>query len=151
MYFTASFLSVIATCLAAGVNANHVTAPETNLSARTTVYHGQAIWYAPNGNVGACGAPIQNSDFAVALSSLHFENGEHCFQHLNVECWCFFTQIIVSELGSNGVSDNGKNIDVTVEDLCPGCGEDDIDLTMGAFAALADLSVGVIPVSWYFK
>ncbi|KAJ6479104.1 RlpA-like double-psi beta-barrel-protein domain-containing protein-containing protein [Mycena sanguinolenta] len=91
-----------------------------------------ATWYTPDGNVGACGAPMQNSDFIVALSSAHYKDGAHCWQHLNVEY-------------------NGKNIDVTIGDLCPGCGTDGIDLSEGAFAALADLGVGVIPVQWNFK
>ncbi|KAJ6489774.1 RlpA-like double-psi beta-barrel-protein domain-containing protein-containing protein, partial [Mycena sanguinolenta] len=91
-----------------------------------------AIWYDPNGNVGACGVPIQNSDFAVAVSPAHFQNGAACFHHLIVEY-------------------EGKNINATIEDLCPGCGVDEILLPEGAFAALAILNVGVIPVSWYFK
>ncbi|KAF7365961.1 Riboflavin-aldehyde forming enzyme [Mycena venus] len=58
--------------------------------------------------------------------------GAHCWQHLDVEY-------------------NGQHIDVTIGDLCPGCGTDDIDLSQGAFAALADLNLGRIPVQWHFK
>ncbi|KAJ7312238.1 RlpA-like double-psi beta-barrel-protein domain-containing protein-containing protein, partial [Mycena albidolilacea] len=91
-----------------------------------------ATWYDPNGNYGACGAPMQNSDFIVALSSAHYHSGAHCWQHLDVEY-------------------NGHHIDVTIGDLCPGCGTDDIDLSEGAFAALASLGTGRIPVQWHFK
>ncbi|KAF7340510.1 Riboflavin-aldehyde forming enzyme [Mycena sanguinolenta] len=131
MHFPTSFLSVVAALLAVGANANPVASPE-DLSARTTIFSGDATWYTPDGNVGACGAPMQNSDFIVALSSAHYHDGAHCWQHLNVEY-------------------NGKNIDVTIGDLCPGCATEGIDLSEGAFAALADLSVGVIPVQWNFK
>lgn len=49
------------------------------------------------------------------------------------------------------LTDNGKHIDVTIGELCPGCGTEGIDLSEGAFAALADLNIGVIPVQWHFK
>jgi expansin (peptidoglycan-binding protein) len=53
--------------------------------------------------------------------------------------------------GTYTVVDNGKHIDVTIGDLCVGCGTDSIDLSQGAFATLADLDVGVIPIQWNFK
>ncbi|KAJ7916911.1 RlpA-like double-psi beta-barrel-protein domain-containing protein-containing protein [Mycena leptocephala] len=84
---------------------------------RTT---GPATFYNPGGNLGACGNPIQDSDFAVALNSADYA----------------------------GV--NGASITVNVQDLCPGCQAGGIDLTAGAFAALADPSVGVIEVTWNF-
>ncbi|KAJ7698307.1 hypothetical protein B0H17DRAFT_927455 [Mycena rosella] len=62
-------------------------------------------------------APMQNSDFIVALSSAHYHSGAHCWQHLDVEY-----------------------------NLCPGCGTEGIDLCQGAFAALADLDIGRIAV-----
>ena len=92
---------------------------------------------------------MQNSDFIVALSSAHYKDGAHCWQHLNVECRCFSSGSKRNQFEI--VADNGKNIDVTIGDLCPGCATDGIDLSQGAFAALADLGVGVIPVQWNFK
>ncbi|KAJ7076748.1 RlpA-like double-psi beta-barrel-protein domain-containing protein-containing protein [Mycena belliarum] len=83
---------------------------------RTT---GPATWYSPNGGFGACGQPIQNGDFAVALSSANY-------------------------------ADNGKSINAVVRDLCPGCASNGIDLTQGAFSALANLDLGVIQVVWNF-
>jgi expansin (peptidoglycan-binding protein) len=49
------------------------------------------------------------------------------------------------------ISDNGQHIDVTVGDLCPGCGTDGIDLSIGAFASIENLDVGRMTVSWSFK
>ncbi|KAJ6610709.1 RlpA-like double-psi beta-barrel-protein domain-containing protein-containing protein [Mycena sp. CBHHK59/15] len=95
-------------------------------------FTGRATYYTPDGGFGACGAPLQNSDFIVALSEAHYDGGSHCWQHLNVEY-------------------NGQNIDVTVGDLCPGCSTDGIDLSIGAFSALADTDLGVIEVTWSFK
>ncbi|KAJ7176070.1 RlpA-like double-psi beta-barrel-protein domain-containing protein-containing protein, partial [Mycena crocata] len=90
-----------------------------------------ATFYDPNGGLGACGNPIQNSDFAVALNSADYANGAHCGQNINVDF-------------------NGASITVLVADLCPGCQAGGIDLTQGAFSALADPSVGVIQVNWNF-
>ncbi|KAF8197297.1 RlpA-like double-psi beta-barrel-protein domain-containing protein-containing protein, partial [Mycena galopus ATCC 62051] len=85
-------------------------------------------FYLPDGGLGACGNPIQNSDFAVALSSANFAGGAHCGQNLNVNL-------------------NDTTITVTVADLCVGCEADGIDLTQGAFQALADPSVGITEVN----
>ncbi|KAJ6496448.1 RlpA-like double-psi beta-barrel-protein domain-containing protein-containing protein [Mycena sanguinolenta] len=132
MRFSTSFLSAVAAFLTVSVQANPVASPEANITARTTYFSGDATFYYPDGNVGACGAPMQNSDYIVALSSAHYHDGAHCWQHLNVEY-------------------NGINIDVTIGDLCPGCATEQIDLSSGAFSGLADLSLGVIPVVWNFK
>jgi expansin (peptidoglycan-binding protein) len=53
--------------------------------------------------------------------------------------------------GTYTAVDNGKHIDVTIGDLCVGCGTDSIDLSQGAFATLADLDVGVIPIQWNLR
>ncbi|KAJ7142617.1 RlpA-like double-psi beta-barrel-protein domain-containing protein-containing protein, partial [Mycena epipterygia] len=90
-----------------------------------------ATFFIPGGAFGACGHPIQNTDFAVALSSANYAGGAHCGQDVTVQF-------------------NGRSIVVVVADLCPGCAADGIDLTEGAFEALADTSVGVIQVNWAF-
>ncbi|KAJ7213539.1 RlpA-like double-psi beta-barrel-protein domain-containing protein-containing protein, partial [Mycena pura] len=86
----------------------------------------------PDGGFGACGAPLQNSDFIVALAENTYDGGAHCWQHLDVAF-------------------NGQHIDVTVGDLCPGCTDNGLDLSLGAFEALADPDVGVLQVTWSFK
>ncbi|KXN90760.1 Papain inhibitor, partial [Leucoagaricus sp. SymC.cos] len=81
--------------------------------------------------VGNCGAPSQRSDFIVALSTVQYNNGAHCWQHVKVRY-------------------NGNTIDVTVVDSCPRCAQYGIDLSPGAFQALAPLGTGSIPVSWWY-
>ncbi|KAI0718970.1 hypothetical protein C8T65DRAFT_736997 [Cerioporus squamosus] len=71
---------------------------------------GDATYYEPNGGLGACGSPIQNSDFAVALSSDQYSGGSNCGRRINVQY-------------------QGKSVEATVEDLCPGCASGSIDLT----------------------
>jgi len=56
-------------------------------------------------------------------------------------------------LADSAFTDQGNTIQVTVQDLCPGCqGEDGIDLTEGAIAALDSNyeNDGVIAVNWSF-
>ncbi|KAJ7465853.1 hypothetical protein B0H11DRAFT_1733636, partial [Mycena galericulata] len=43
-------------------------------------------YYQPNGGLGACGEPLQNSDFIVALGAGHYNEGSHCGQTISVEC-----------------------------------------------------------------
>ncbi|KAF7348006.1 Non-Catalytic module family EXPN protein [Mycena sanguinolenta] len=114
MRFSSPFTAVAA-FLAVGVQANPIASPEANITARTTYFSGDATYYYPDGNYGAC--------FSSGSARNQFEI----------------------------VADNGNNIDVTIGDLCPGCATEQIDLSSGAFAALAPLSVGVIPVVWNFK
>ncbi|KAJ7924733.1 RlpA-like double-psi beta-barrel-protein domain-containing protein-containing protein [Mycena leptocephala] len=93
-----------------------------------------ATFYDPNGGFGACGVPLQNGGFTVALGPGHWDGGSHCGQTVNVQY-------------------QGQSIQVIVEDLCPGCqGANGIDLSEGAIAAL-DLNYpndGVISVVWCF-
>ncbi|KAJ7862807.1 RlpA-like double-psi beta-barrel-protein domain-containing protein-containing protein, partial [Mycena olivaceomarginata] len=94
-----------------------------------------ATYYQPNGGFGACGEPLQNSDFIVALGAGHYNEGSHCGQTISVEY-------------------NGNQIEVTVADLCPGCqGDNGIDLSEGAMAELDANYVqdGVISVTWAFQ
>ncbi|KAF7343517.1 hypothetical protein MSAN_01972000 [Mycena sanguinolenta] len=95
---------------------------------------GLATYYDPNGGTGACGSVLQNSDFIVALGEDTWNGGSHCGQTVNVQY-------------------QGNTVQVTVQDLCPGCqGSDGIDLSEGAMAALDPnyINDGVISVAWSF-
>ncbi|KAJ6484825.1 Non-catalytic module family EXPN protein [Mycena sanguinolenta] len=95
---------------------------------------GLATYYDPNGGTGACGNVLQNSDFIVALGEGNWDGGAHCGQTVNVQY-------------------QGNTVQVTVQDLCPGCqGANGIDLSEGAMAALDPnyKNDGVISVVWSF-
>ncbi|KAJ6561958.1 RlpA-like double-psi beta-barrel-protein domain-containing protein-containing protein [Mycena capillaripes] len=94
-------------------------------------FTGDATWYTPDGGFGACGNPLQNDDFIVALSEANYDGGSHCGQTIEVQY-------------------NGQTIDLNVQDLCPGCGGDGIDIAVGAFASIENTDVGVLSVSWRF-
>ncbi|KAJ6484739.1 RlpA-like double-psi beta-barrel-protein domain-containing protein-containing protein [Mycena sanguinolenta] len=95
--------------------------------------NGLAAYYDPNGEVSPCGSVLQNGDFIVALGEANWDDGAHCGQTVNVQY-------------------QGNTVQVTVQDLCPGCPDNIIDLSEGAMAALDPnyINDGVIPVVWSF-
>ncbi|PBK66791.1 barwin-like endoglucanase [Armillaria solidipes] len=95
-------------------------------------FTGDATWYTPDGGSGACGTTLQNSDNIVALSNDQYAGGVHCGKVITA-------------------SYEGKSVDVTIRDLCPGCGSNGIDLSSSAFQQLAGLDVGRIQVTWDYK
>ncbi|CAL1698873.1 unnamed protein product [Somion occarium] len=94
-------------------------------------FTGDATFFDPG--LGACGAINNANDFIVALSPSEYAGGAHCFQRI------FVTY-------------QGRSVDATVVDLCPGCGPGSIDLSPAAFSQLASLDVGRIHgVNWNFE
>jgi rare lipoprotein A (peptidoglycan hydrolase) len=46
---------------------------------------------------------------------------------------------------------NGKSVTATVADACPGCKNyNSLDLSVGAFNAIATEAEGVVPISWHY-
>ncbi|KAF7343511.1 hypothetical protein MSAN_01971400 [Mycena sanguinolenta] len=124
--FSKTFSALLFTALAGVVSASPA------LQARQG--SGLATYYDPNGGTGACGSVLQNSDFIVALGEDTWDGGSHCGQTVNVQY-------------------QGNTVQVTVQDLCPGCqGSNGIDLSEGAMAALDSnyINDGVISVVWSF-
>ncbi|KAF5343420.1 hypothetical protein D9758_011839 [Tetrapyrgos nigripes] len=95
------------------------------------VHATQATWYQPNGELGACGAPSQNSDLVVALPASKYDGGDNCWRHI-------------------GIHYEGKYVDATVVDMCPGCDDNHIDISEGTFEKLADLGDGIIKITWEY-
>ncbi|KAK0457300.1 RlpA-like double-psi beta-barrel-protein domain-containing protein-containing protein, partial [Desarmillaria tabescens] len=91
-----------------------------------------ATWYTPNGGSGACGAPLQNFDHVVALSSDQYAEGTNCGRRVRVYY-------------------RGNFVDATVGDLCPSCGPNGLDLTSSAFEKLTSLDDGRILVTWHYE
>ncbi|KAI0745528.1 RlpA-like double-psi beta-barrel-protein domain-containing protein-containing protein [Earliella scabrosa] len=84
-----------------------------------------ATYYLPSGAFGACGTQHQNFELVAALSPPEYAAGANCGRRIRV-------------------SYQGRSVDVTVVDLCPGCQSGHIDLSQGAFQQLADLGLGVL-------
>ncbi|GAA3386095.1 hypothetical protein GCM10017750_67460 [Streptomyces racemochromogenes] len=98
----------------------------------SVTYKGRATFYSPG--LGACGKVINESDLAVALDSGTFGGGYPSSQ-------CGRKVVITYK---------GKSITATVLDEAPGAGRHGLDLTPGAFKALAPLDKGRIDVTWRF-
>ncbi|KAJ6536375.1 hypothetical protein B0H19DRAFT_1271161 [Mycena capillaripes] len=82
--------------------------------------------YQPDGAIGACENPIQDSDFALALPPNHWSNGTFC-------------GITVPVMMANAPN---NMFNATVQDFCTTCVEKQIELTPAGFHALIGLSPG---------
>ncbi|KAF8554685.1 hypothetical protein OG21DRAFT_1375938, partial [Imleria badia] len=100
------------------------------LEARTT-YSGRGTWF--HDGLGACGGENTDEDKIVALSPPMYGSGGHCNKRVKI---------------TNTA--NGKTAYGTVRDKCPGCGADDLDMSIGLFEELGNLSTGVLHISWDF-
>lgn len=101
---------------------------------------GSATFYDIEEDLTACGTQHSKEDFVVATSERLWIPGGN--PNLDPICqrWIWITNHAT-----------GKSITVNVQDKCGGCGENDLDLTEGAFKALgAELSQGKIAVEWNF-
>ncbi|MER6104526.1 hypothetical protein ABT115_19900 [Streptomyces sp. NPDC001832] len=95
-------------------------------------YQGIATYYQPG--LVACGIVTTDSDFAVALDTSMFESGypsPSCGRKVEI-------------------THNGKSITATVIDRSPGMSRYGLDLTLGAYKALASLEQGSIDITWRF-
>ncbi|KAL8281146.1 hypothetical protein RQP46_006504 [Phenoliferia psychrophenolica] len=95
-------------------------------------YYGTATYFYQNGVAGNCGNVNQDSTYLIALDTRMYANGAHCGKTVTIH-------------------GNGKTIQAIVADSCPTCvSAGSIDLSEGAFKAIASLSDGVFPVTWNF-
>jgi hypothetical protein len=90
---------------------------------------GTGTWYNPG--LGNCGETNTASQFVVAISTQIYDNGTHCKKQVQI-------------------SYNGQAVKAMVVDSCPGCGQDDLDMSPATFEELAPLSVGNIKIEWDF-
>ncbi|KAI0646879.1 RlpA-like double-psi beta-barrel-protein domain-containing protein-containing protein [Trametes meyenii] len=93
-------------------------------------YDGARFTYYDAGQ-NACGSVDSDSAYIIALSPALYNNGEHCYKQVTLQY-------------------NGKQVQATVTDECPGCSDSQADLSRPLFAALAPLDQGVIYGQWWF-
>ncbi|GAN02161.1 riboflavin aldehydeforming enzyme [Mucor ambiguus] len=96
-------------------------------------YSGDATYY--NTGLGSCGWESAESEMIVALNHGQMENGAN--SNKNPNCGRHITAT-----GPKG------SVTVKVVDTCPGCANGDLDLSPAAFAKIADMDAGRVPVSW---
>lgn len=114
------------------------TAPSTGSSDGSLNYGGFATYFYQNGNAGACGKVHSDSDYICAMDQARYGNSG------NSSPLCGQQVQITNE-------NNGNTVVVTIADDCPTCAnENSIDLSVAAFQALDNLSVGDIPIKWKY-
>lgn len=100
---------------------------------------GFATWFYQGGNAGACGQFHGDGDLIAAIDQRRYgydfsQPSSLCGQRVHIK---------------NPA--NGNTVEVVIADVCPTCdNENSIDLSLGAFQALADLGVGHMAIEWNF-
>ncbi|KAH7386550.1 RlpA-like double-psi beta-barrel-protein domain-containing protein-containing protein [Cadophora sp. MPI-SDFR-AT-0126] len=94
---------------------------------------GEATFYGGNVAGGMCSFStytLPAGVFGTALSDSNWDNSANCGACVSV------------------TGPNGNAVTAMIVDQCPGCGTNHLDLFPDAFAALADPSKGIIPITW---
>jgi len=101
---------------------------------------GYATYFYQNGNAGACGTVHSENDKVVAIDSNGYwgsdfsQGSSYCGRWVNIKN-----------------TNNGKTVTAMVADVCPTCNNgNSLDLSVGAFTAIASESDGMVPIEWSF-
>lgn len=100
---------------------------------------GYATFFYQGGNPGACGIVHSDSELGIAIDGNGWwqnygVTSEHCGKYINIRN-----------------TNNGKTVTAQVWDVCPTCVNDNsLDLSVGAFQAIASESDGMVPIEWSF-
>jgi expansin (peptidoglycan-binding protein) len=93
------------------------------------IHQGIATYYNATG-AGACSFdPSPNDLMVAAMNNDEYDNASVCGEYLKVT-------------GPKGA------ITIWIVDLCPECKAGHLDLSQEAFASIADLPQGVVPITW---
>ena len=94
------------------------------------IHHGDATFYNATG-AGACMFDSSKTDLLVgAMNPFDYDGSQICGASVEVT-------------GPKGT------VVIRIVDLCPECGEGDIDLSPQAFSQIADTSLGRVPITWF--
>ncbi|KAK7446395.1 hypothetical protein VKT23_004247 [Stygiomarasmius scandens] len=97
---------------------------------------GFGTFFYQNGVAGACGTVHSDSDYIVAMDTAQYGDTSKQSGLCGKQVQIFNTK-------------NNKSVTCTIADACPTCNNgNSIDLSVGAFQQIADLSEGLINISW---
>ncbi|KAI5480022.1 expansin family protein [Pseudohyphozyma bogoriensis] len=118
------------TTWAAATTTKASTYSSSSSSSGSGSFSGTATYFYQNGVAGACGSVNSDSAYIVALDSALYGSGGYCGKSLTIYA-------------------NGKSVTATVADECPTCSSEySLDLSVGAFTALASTDAGVAAITW---
>lgn len=115
--------------------------PQQNNNNGQSFNGGYATFFYQGGNAGACGQVHSDWDMIVAID--HEKWGSASFGSGSDTCgrWLTVTN-----------TQNGKSVVAMVADVCPTCANgNSLDLSQGAFNAIASESQGQVPISWHWN
>ncbi|TFK69537.1 hypothetical protein BDN72DRAFT_840261 [Pluteus cervinus] len=133
LFLIALLLSASITTLASPIEISSKGEFERSNLEKRIDHTGDGTWFKPG--LGHCGSRNIASDLIVAIAQSRYDqnNGANCDQ------W-----IEITDIG------NGKKVYGLTRDSCPGCGDDDLDLSPSVFKKLEPLSRGRIKIKWKF-
>ncbi|WWC96959.1 hypothetical protein V866_003836 [Kwoniella sp. B9012] len=117
--------------------AAEATTSASSSSSSDVMTGGYATYFYQGGNAGACGTVHSDSDKVIAIDTNGWwqdtsSASPYCGKYITI---------------TN--TNNGKSVTAMVADACPTCVSDNsLDLSVGAFTAIADESDGQVPITW---
>jgi cobalamin biosynthesis Mg chelatase CobN len=108
-------------------------------SSGTVETGGYATFFYQGGQAGACGTVHSDSDLVIAIDIAWYGNtgseSSYCGKSITVQN-----------------TQNGKEVTAVVADVCPTCANgNSLDLSVGAFTAIATEAEGQVPINWWFN
>ncbi|KAF9267294.1 hypothetical protein L218DRAFT_679657 [Marasmius fiardii PR-910] len=99
---------------------------------KTVMHHGRGTWFKPG--LGNCGNRNKASDpiVAIGLDLYNRNGGRNCGQWVSITA-------------------NGKHAYGVTQDSCPGCSNDDLDMSPSLFEEFDSLEKGVLDIKWEFQ
>ena len=103
-----------------------------NCQADSSTHTGEGTFYGYGGG-GNCSFPKPDYILTAAMNATDYNGSAAC------------GGVIVVTNPNTGLS-----VTVRIDDQCPECAPGDVDLDQNAFAQIADISAGRIPISWHY-
>jgi expansin (peptidoglycan-binding protein) len=100
--------------------------------ADSSTHTGQGTFYDYSGG-GNCSLPVPTTTLTAAMNASDYANSAACGGLIQI---------------TN--KDSGLSVTVRVDDQCPECAPGNVDLDQDAFAQIANLDTGIIPISWHY-
>ena len=125
--FLLSALAACGACSGDGATPATDAAPGSCTAARPAST-GEGTFYAADGT-GNCGFPADAGRMVAAMNATDYATAS----------WCG---------GCVRVTGPKGDVVVRIVDSCPGCAKGDLDLSREAFAKIADVSAGRVPIMW---
>lgn len=100
--------------------------------ADSSTHSGTGSFYFYSGG-GNCSLPVPGYILTAAMNASDYANSAACGGVIEI---------------TN--TNNGRSVKVRVDDQCPECAPGNVDLSRDAFAQIADLATGLVPIRWHY-